>query len=447
MATQIIGVGSARPNNIISSELWLDRVRWWDPRKEVDVTAEKLKRLCGIESHCLAIDSETGHRLTPHEVGLVDADGFCVETRMRLRPDPSEDDPHILEIAGSVIRKADGGKGSVQFSVKKGQLTPKESAVTDTDLATLACMRAVHDAGLSVEDLNDPNQKLVIVWVTCTPATLHCGNDEGDLQQRLGCGPDVSVLKQDLGCAGPASLFGMAYQFLNNGFDRVIVVASNCTSGAAATPEYLERARLHPHEWASATSAFFADGAGAIVIEDDGSEESGGLLATGSFSFPLPLVTYPGCGSALPNSLRDQLYLMDAPAVSAVFMQMMRQSLRRIDAAWDDKIAPIVGGEYNLDRFRHVFVHQANRHLVELFARENNIPQERVPINVHKYSNLVSASTLLLFHEELKAGRITPNELMLFIVVGAGRGAMGGYAVIQAPGQEFIDRHREASPA
>lgn len=51
-----------------------------------------------------------------------------------------------------------------------------------------------------------------------------------------------------------------------------------------------------------------------------------------------------------------------------------------------------------------------------------------VPSNIKRYGNTSAASTLLLLHEDIEEGRLKAGDLLVFMWVGAGAGAMYGCA-------------------
>lgn len=53
-----------------------------------------------------------------------------------------------------------------------------------------------------------------------------------------------------------------------------------------------------------------------------------------------------------------------------------------------------------------------------------------MPISVGHYGNTSAASTLILLDEDRRAGRVNAGDLITFLWVGAGNGAMHGYATM-----------------
>jgi 3-oxoacyl-[acyl-carrier-protein] synthase-3 len=58
------------------------------------------------------------------------------------------------------------------------------------------------------------------------------------------------------------------------------------------------------------------------------------------------------------------------------------------------------------------------------------LPADRVPISVDRYGNTSAASTLIMLDEDRRAGRVGDGDLLAFLWIGAGNGAMNGYATL-----------------
>ena len=87
------------------------------------------------------------------------------------------------------------------------------------------------------------------------------------------------------------------------------------------------------------------------------------------------------------------------------------------------------------DRLRHRrvarwYLHQANGVVVRQAADMLGLPAGRVPISVGHYGNTSAASTLILLDEDRRSGRVSTGDLIAFLWVGAGNGAMNGYAAM-----------------
>jgi 3-oxoacyl-[acyl-carrier-protein] synthase III len=55
---------------------------------------------------------------------------------------------------------------------------------------------------------------------------------------------------------------------------------------------------------------------------------------------------------------------------------------------------------------------------------------DRIPLNVDRYGNTSAASTLVLLDEDRRATACMRGDLVVFLWIGAGSGAMNGYAAL-----------------
>lgn len=284
---------------------------------------------------------------------------------------------------------------------------PNQHAV---DYAEIVAMRALEDAGIPAREIDQ------IVYCTCTPAQPRFHADAIDLHHRLGLRRDAVVNQIDGGCAALAQAFQLSEVFAREKQDwTTLIVASNDVISYLDLEQY----RRVPQAWIS--FMMFADGAGALVM---GAGGTGPRLAGTHCAYDgkHPLVTYRGGGGIVPTragSLDEHTYLMDARDVAVQF----GPALGRV---WSEFSQRFGLGTQSVQRW---YFHQANLRLIQRFAREYGIPEERVPTNVDRFGNTVSASTLLLLDEDRKSG--LNDAPFLFMWVGAGM-VEGGALFLQS---------------
>lgn len=296
---------------------------------------------------------------------------------------------------------------------------PDEGGIFDNDMAARAVVAALDEARIAAQQVDS------IIHVSCTPdRDTRCSQNMIGLVKVLGLRTDVDVDHQNLGCAGLAKGLRNAQASIASGLARyVVVVASNTTSAQLVRDNYMDQTRPG-FEWAWLSPAVFADGAAAMVLANDAPEGSG-LLATAYETHPsIELVRFPGGGGLNPTCVlngSDHAYVMDAKAVSTVFEPLMRRNIEMMHERTGMRVRD----------FDWVFVHQANGPLVRAFGETLGLPPERVPVNIDRCGNTSSASTLLLLDEVRKAGRIQQDQKALFLWIGAGVGAMNGFAAFR----------------
>jgi len=247
---------------------------------------------------------------------------------------------------------------------------------------------------------------------------------------------DVDLAHHNLGCAGLSAAWRTAASYLVAlSPATALVVASNCPSGyfaAEANPQY----RQHPSGNGWLVPLIFADGAGAIVFRSAPQDEHAprGLCAVRCETSPdIELVTYPAGGSLHRTShanLGEHLFLMDGKRVRDVFAPLMTRNMNLLEEDWPTRIKPMVGCDFDISRVSRWYLHQANGVVVREASTVLGLPADRVPLNVDRYGNTSAASTLLLLDDDRRAGRVQEHDLVVFMWIGAGNGAMNGYAAL-----------------
>lgn len=227
-----------------------------------------------------------------------------------------------------------------------------------------------------------------------------------EIHRQLGLHPTTVVDQIDGGCAALAKAFQLVKMHGSTDPNwKALIIGANDVSSMINKERYLSV----PKAWMS--PAIFADGAGAMVL---GPGNGGHRLSEVYCAVDgnHPLVTYQGGGSAKPTSsetLEDHVYVMDARDVATQFVPAMSRVLKNL----------LTRSCLPLDTIGCWFLHQANFRLIEKFAGLQRISMGKIPHNVDRIGNTVSASTLLLLNEETGNGELTEAPFA-FVYVGAG---------------------------
>ncbi len=307
--------------------------------------------------------------------------------------------------------------------------TRAEGGMFDGDMALRAGRNALADAGLEAADVD------VLVHVSTTPDLIACQDHFRFLMTELGLRRDIDLFHQNLGCAGLASGFRTAAcSLVSMAPATALVVASNCPSGYFG-PEVHDYYYEHQSGLGWLAPLMFADGAGASVWRStprDQSEAPTGLLSVRYETSPdIGLVSYPGGGCLHHTSttnVADHVFLMDGVKVAEVFPPLMARDFEMLQEDWPTAVKPVTGTDFDVDIVARWYLHQANGVVVRQAIKELGLPPDRVPISVDHYGNTSAASTLILLDEDRRAGRVQEGDLVVFLWVGAGNGAMNGYA-------------------
>jgi len=306
-----------------------------------------------------------------------------------------------------------------------------DGGLYDGDLALRAAGNALADAVVDANDID------LFVHVTSTPDLLTCQDHFRYLMNELGLRRDTELVHHNLGCAGLAPAFRTAATTLvATAPATALVVASNCPSGYFG-PEVHDYYYHHPSGMGWLAPLMFADGAGAVVLRSarrDPAAKRKGLLSVRYETNPdIELVTYPAGGClhhTTEANLADNVFLMDGVKVAEVFAPLMSRNFEMLQEDWPTSVKAATGADFAVDAVARWYLHQANGVVVREAANMLGLPLERVPIGVDHYGNTSAASTLILLDEDRRARRVHDGDLLAFLWIGAGNGAMNGYATM-----------------
>ncbi len=369
--------------------------------------------------------------ITLRGVGSFVPDGRVTNRQILDRVRPARPDGRLLEPewierhVGIIERRLD-----FDFTNHRKR-SRADGGLYDGDLALRAARAALADADL------DGSAVDVLVHVTTTPDTIACQDHLRFLTTELEMRPDADLVHHNLGCAGLAAGFRTAAAYLRMCAPaNALVVASNCPSGYFA-PEARTHYASHPSGMGWLVPLVFADGAGAAVFgstRDPGTPPRPGLLVVRSETDArTELVTYPAGGCLHRTSMEnvdDHLFLMDGKRVAQIFAPLMQRNMAMLEADWPLFIKPVTGCDFDKHAVKRWYMHQANGIVVREAAKLLDLPADRIPLNVDRYGNTSAASTLLLLDEDRRAGRVRDGDLVVFMWIGAGNGAMNGYAAL-----------------
>jgi 3-oxoacyl-[acyl-carrier-protein] synthase-3 len=306
-----------------------------------------------------------------------------------------------------------------------------DGGIYDGDLVLQAARGALVDAGLDATDVD------VMVHVSTTPDLIACQDHFRFLMTELGLRRDVDLVHHNLGCAGLSSGFRtLACSLVAMAPAVGLVVGSNCSSGYFG-PDVHDFYYKHRSGMGWLAPMMFADGAGASVwrstMRDKGRRPTGLLSVRNETSPDIGLVTFPAGGClhhTSANNLADHVFLMDGVKVAEVFPTLMARDFQMLQEDWPTTVKPFTGTDFDSDVVARWYLHQANAVVVRQAIEMLGLPPERVPLNVDHYGNTSAASTLILLDEDRRAGRVGEGDLVVFLWIGAGNGAMNGYAAV-----------------
>lgn len=247
-----------------------------------------------------------------------------------------------------------------------------------SDMAFEAAKNAIENAGISPEEID------LILVATVTPdrpfPTVACM-----LQEKLGA-KKAAAMDISAACAG--FMYGVitAKQFIEtNDYKYVLVVGVEKLSKIT--------------DWKDRnTAVLFGDGAGAAIIGPV--SENRGIL-----SFELG-----ADGTGGKHLYQDEYIIMNGREVFKFAVRQMGESC--VNVLGKAGIA-----KEDVDFF---IPHQANIRIMESARQRLGLPEEKMSKTISKYGNTSSASIPISIVEELEAGKIKDDDIIVMVGFGGG---------------------------
>ncbi len=268
-----------------------------------------------------------------------------------------------------------------------------------SDLAVVAGQRACEAAGLAPSSLD-------AILVSTTSPDSAFPSTACHVQRALGAG---SVVAFDLSASCSGFLYGlsMADAMIRSGQIRscLIIAAEVKSCSLDATDRE--------------TAILFGDGAGAVVVVQDESEQpdAAGILGVRLYAEGAGhgLITIPAGGSRKPGGMetvRAKEHLLHMRG-SAVF----RAAVRRLEQA---VVALLKEFGLTVGDVTRVIAHQANARILEQLRRRLGLSPEAVYSVIERYGNTSSASLPIALDDAVRSQRLTAGDLVLLGAFGGG---------------------------
>ncbi len=276
--------------------------------------------------------------------------------------------------------------------IRERRIAAEDQATSD--LALPAAQEALKNAGLTPEDLD-----LIIVGTT-SPDMLF-PSASCFLQAKLGasCGAfDLAAA-----CSGFVYALSVAEGFVKSGIHRNVLVV-----GAETITRFIN--------WKDrGTCVLFGDGAGAAVVSR--SKDGHGILAShlGADGTQSEILQIPAGGSRIPpsaESVANGLHYvrMDGQALFKIAVKTMEQAVLKV----------LEHEKLQVEDISCLIPHQANNRILQAVAERLKISSEKVFVNVDRYGNMSSASTVIALYEAVKSGAVKKGDYVVLVAFGGG---------------------------
>jgi 3-oxoacyl-[acyl-carrier-protein] synthase-3 len=260
--------------------------------------------------------------------------------------------------------------------IKERRVAKRESLL---DMAEKASRMALDMAKVSPQDID------AIVFATITPELGFPASAcllQGKLESKMGFAFDISAA-----CSG--FLYGLEIArglIQGNGLKKVLLVGAEKLSSIV---NWQDRS----------TCVLFGDGAGAVVVSDEGEGE---ILASvmRSDGNAWEILYAEKCGYI--NMKGRELFKLAVKSMEEVCLEVLQRAGLSVEQI--DLFVP----------------HQANIRIVEALAERLSLSMEKVYSNIHKYGNTSAASIPIALTEAYLEGRLKRGDLVLMTAMGGG---------------------------
>ncbi|HYI49674.1 MAG TPA: beta-ketoacyl-ACP synthase III [Allosphingosinicella sp.] len=259
---------------------------------------------------------------------------------------------------------------------------------TTATLATQAARKALEAAGIGAERIG------LIVLATATPDQTFPASATR-VQTALGIG-DCIAFDVAAVCTGFLYALSVADNMLKGGMaDHALVIGSETFSRIL--------------DWEDrATCVLFGDGAGAVVLSAEESEDRG-ILATRLHA---------------DGRYNDMLYV-DGGVSTTGTVGKLRMKGREVFRHAVVNLAAVLGetlgaAGHGVEEIDWVVPHQANKRILDATAKKLGLDPAKVIVTVDRHANTSAASVPLALDTAVRDGRIRQGDLIVLEAMGGG---------------------------
>lgn len=258
---------------------------------------------------------------------------------------------------------------------------------TTASLATDAARRALEHAGIAAADID------LIVLATATPDQTF-PSSATKVQAALGIS-DCIAFDVHAVCTGFLYALSVADSMLRSGNAQKALVI-----GAETFSRILD--------WEDrATCVLFGDGAGALVLSAEQTED--GILATKLHA---------------DGRHNDLLFVDGGPSTTGTVGKLRmkgREVFRHAVVNLADVLTEVLADAgLSAADVDWVVPHQANARILDATAKKLGLPSEKVVMTVDRHANTSAASVPLAFDTAVKDGRIKRGDIVVLEAMGGG---------------------------
>ena len=276
---------------------------------------------------------------------------------------------------------------------RTGMKERRISHVTVSELAAVACQRALAAAGKTAKDVE------LIVFGSTTFDEL-CPNAASNVQRILGA-ENAACMDVSTACTG-----GMYSLTVANSMIRSGVVSSALVIGAECISPIMD--------WNNRDVAvLFGDGAAALYLEE--SEQESGVLAEslGCYGESRDILSVQGWGMKYAN---QQKYFGESNW-AFLGQDIFKKAVSGMAQACEKVLEKVNLPAESIDL---VVPHQANLRIIDTLVKKLKADKDKVFVNIERYGNMSAATILVAFVEAIEEGKVSSGDTILMPAFGGG---------------------------
>lgn len=260
---------------------------------------------------------------------------------------------------------------------------------TTSDMAVNAANRAIEAAGITAQDIDG------IIIATTTPDQTF-PSVAAKVQAAIGAPVGIAFDVQAV-CTGFVYALSVADNFIKAGqLKRVLVIGAEKMSSIL--------------NWEDRTTCvLFGDGAGAVILEAQETEEKTGILSTHLYA---------------NGNHQDLLYTNGGVSTTGqsgkLVMEGREVFKHAVTLMAGAVVAALEENNMSADDVDWLVPHQANIRIIESTAKKLKMPMEKVVVTVANHGNTSAASIPLAFDEAIRSKKVKKGDTVLFEALGGG---------------------------
>ncbi len=269
------------------------------------------------------------------------------------------------------------------------------STETTATLASHAATRALKAAQIEPKDID------LIICATISPEMM-LPSTACFVAASLGLDQTPAF---DIGAACSGFLYALntAAGFIKSGaYKNVLVIGAEALSRIT---DYTDRQ----------SCILFGDGAGAVVLQR--SEDAGRGLIYSSMHADGSRWDMLYCAPGSRHPINETLVMGRQQFMKIKGREVYKFAVQRFEELIADAMNKC---SLTPETISLIIPHQVNQRIIDSAMDKLKIPASKAFVNIDKYGNTSAASIPIAFDEAMRAGRIKPDDTLVFVAFGAG---------------------------